>query len=115
MHDPKFDKEVQQKLQELSFSPSDAVWTNVERAVNGDRKRRTPVFWFWTLPAVALTVAGIWYFAGKGAVSRQAALHATPSVSSAHVPSTPDVTATVVPSTSAAVPSPSSDAATPNT
>ena len=86
MHDPKFEKDVQQKLQELSFSPSDAVWNNVARAVNGDRKRRTPVFWLWMLPAVALTVGGIWYFAGKGSPAPVAASSTLPSTSSAASP-----------------------------
>ena len=62
MHDPKFEQEVQQKLQELSFSPSEAVWTNVARAVNGEKKRRVPVFWLFLLPALLLTGAGVVYF-----------------------------------------------------
>lgn len=62
MHDPKFEKEVQQKLEELSFSPSEAVWTRVERAVNGEKKRRVPLFWFFLLPALTLTGAGAIYF-----------------------------------------------------
>jgi hypothetical protein len=62
MHDPKFEKEVQQKLEELSFSPSDAVWDRVEQAVNSEKRRRAPVLWFWLLPAIVLTGAGLVYF-----------------------------------------------------
>ena len=62
MQDPKFEKEVQKKLEELSFSPSDAVWTRVERAVNEDRRRRVPLFWFFLLPALGLAGAGMIYF-----------------------------------------------------
>src|SRR6185503_859950 len=62
MHDPKFEKEVQKKLEELSFSPSEAVWTRVERAVNEKRRRRTPLFWFFLLPSLGLAGAGIIYF-----------------------------------------------------
>jgi hypothetical protein len=63
MHDPKFEKEVQQRLEELSFSPSDAVWTRVEQAVNGKKRRRVPVFWLFLLPAL-LMGAGVIYFSG---------------------------------------------------
>jgi len=62
MHDPKFENEVQKKLEELSFSPSEAVWTRVERAVNEKRRRRLPLFWFFLLPSLGLAGAGIVYF-----------------------------------------------------
>jgi Outer membrane protein beta-barrel domain len=52
MHDPEFEKAVQQKMEELSFMPSDAVWTNVEQAIKPFDKRRTvPLFWLLFLPA----------------------------------------------------------------
>ncbi|HEY4207069.1 MAG TPA: hypothetical protein VGM31_09660 [Puia sp.] len=62
MHDPKFEMEVQKKLEELSFSPSEAVWTRVERAVNEKRRRRVPFFWFFLLPSLGLAGAGMIYF-----------------------------------------------------
>ena len=62
MHDPKFENEVQKKLEELSFSPSEAVWTRVERAVNEKRRRRLPFFWFFLLPSLGLAGAGMIYF-----------------------------------------------------
>ena len=62
MHDPKFEKEVQKKLEELSFSPSEAVWTRVQQAVNEKRRRRTPLFWFFLLPSLGLAGAGMIYF-----------------------------------------------------
>lgn len=65
MHDPKFEKEVQQKLQELSFSPSEAVWSNIERAVNGEKKRRVPIFWLFLLPALTLSGIGVIYFSTR--------------------------------------------------
>src|SRR5882757_1136417 len=64
MHDPKFEKEVQQKLEELSFSPSEAVWTKVERAVNGKKRRSMPLFWLFFLPGLMLVGAGMIYFSG---------------------------------------------------
>src|SRR6266567_6856827 len=62
MHNPKlsenevqrFEKEVQQKMEELEFSPSAAVWENVAKAVRVEKKRRVPFFWLWFLPALLL-------------------------------------------------------------
>ena len=62
MHNPKiaenevqrFEKEVQQKMEELAFSPSAAVWANVEKAISVEKKRRIPFFWLWLLPALLL-------------------------------------------------------------
>lgn len=75
MHDPKtyhndevprFEKEVQQKMEDLSFHPSEAVWANIANAVGGEKKRRRlPVFWLFFLPAFLLMgTAGIYFFAG---------------------------------------------------
>ena len=80
MHDPKFEKEVQQKLQELSFSPSEAVWTNIERAVGGEKKRRVPVFWIFLLSALTMTGTGLVYFSTRtGMAHREIANHAAAS------------------------------------
>ncbi len=59
MHDPKFEKEVQQKMEELSFSPSEAVWKNVEKEIKKEKKRRLPFFWFFLLGGI--TLAGGYY------------------------------------------------------
>ena len=62
MYDPKFEKAVQQKMEELEFSPSDAVWTNIEQAVNANKKRRRlPFFWIFFLSGALLLGAGIVY------------------------------------------------------
>ena len=80
MHDPKFEKEVQQKLQELSFGPSEAVWTNIERAVGGEKKRRVPVSWIFLLSALTMTGTGLVYFSTRtGMAHREIAKHATAS------------------------------------
>ena len=64
MYDPKFEKEVQRKMEELEFSPSETVWTNIEREVTrGKRRRRIPFFWLWMAPALLLSGAAIGYFA----------------------------------------------------
>jgi hypothetical protein len=58
MHDPEFEKKVQQKMEELEFSPSEAVWTNLERRINTDKKRRLPLFWLFFLPGLLLGAGG---------------------------------------------------------
>jgi hypothetical protein len=56
MHDPKFEKAVQDKMEQLEFIPSDSVWENIEIAVAPRRRRAVPVF-FWFLSA-GLLLAG---------------------------------------------------------
>lgn len=58
MHDPKFEKEVQQKMEELAFSPSEAVWTKVEYEINKEKRRRAPLLWLFSLLGFLLVTAG---------------------------------------------------------
>ena len=63
MHDPKFEKEVQQKMAGLEFSPSESVWANVEAALNKPQTRRGfPFFWRLALPGLLLLAGGGYYF-----------------------------------------------------
>lgn len=62
MHDPKFEKEVQQKMAELEFGPSESVWANVEAAINRRRRRRLGMFWRFALPGLLLVAGGAYYF-----------------------------------------------------
>lgn len=65
MHDPKFEKEVQQKMEELVFTPPASVWLNVEKEVNKEKKRRFLPFWLFFLPGTLLVGAGAIYFSGS--------------------------------------------------
>ena len=59
MHDPKFEKAVQDKMEQLEFIPSDSVWENIEIAVAPHRRRRAvPVFFWFLLAGLLLTGAG---------------------------------------------------------
>ena len=59
MHDPKFEKAVQDKMEQLEFIPSDSVWENIETAVASHRRRRAvPVFFWFLLAGLLLTGAG---------------------------------------------------------
>lgn len=65
MYDPKFEKAIQQKMEELEFRPPESVWVNIEKAVVDDRRRKTALFWRYLLPAVlAFAAAGLyWHYA----------------------------------------------------
>ncbi len=56
MQDPNFERQVQQKMEELSFSPPDAVWVKVDAEINKDRKRRKPFLWLFLF--LGLSLAG---------------------------------------------------------
>src|ERR1700744_3895800 len=59
MHDPKFEKEVQRKMDELEFTPSGSVWENVQQTLTPDRRRRAiPLFWWFLVPGLLLLGAG---------------------------------------------------------
>lgn len=58
MHDHNFEKQVQQKMEELSLSPSDAVWENVEDQLHKKKDRRI-IFW---LPLFLIPVILCGYF-----------------------------------------------------
>jgi hypothetical protein len=65
MHDPKFEKEVQQKMEGLEFSPSERVWANLQRGLNKEKRRRAPLFWlFFLLGGMMLGAGGasLFYF-----------------------------------------------------
>jgi hypothetical protein len=65
MHDPKFEKEVQQKMEELEFSPSDLVWANLQRRLHKEKRRRVPLLWlFFLLGGMMLGAGGasLFYF-----------------------------------------------------
>jgi len=55
-----FEKQVQQKMHELKFVPSDAVWPAVEREINQHKKRRVLFIW---LPLLLLLLGGtLWLY-----------------------------------------------------
>ena len=54
MQDPEFEKQVRQKMDELKFSPSDAVWSNVEKEIKKDRRKR-PLLWLFLFLIIALS------------------------------------------------------------
>ncbi|MDP4151393.1 MAG: hypothetical protein Q8943_18450, partial [Bacteroidota bacterium] len=63
MHDPKFEKEVQEKMDGLQFNPSDQVWIRLEQELNKEKRRPLPLFWLFVLVGGMLIGAGgTWFF-----------------------------------------------------
>lgn len=58
MQEQNFEKQVKQKMEELSLTPSEPVWKKVEEQIGSKRHRRR--FFFWLPLAVLLSGAGIW-------------------------------------------------------
>lgn len=59
MSDHEFEKRVKQKMDELRFSPSDAVWSGVQREIGKGRPNRRG--WLW-IPAMIAVVCVTGYF-----------------------------------------------------
>ncbi|HMK26671.1 MAG TPA: hypothetical protein VK483_11645, partial [Chitinophagaceae bacterium] len=60
MRENDFEKNVQNRMDELQLYPSAEVWPEIERRIRKERKRRWFIFWF-LFPAL-LTGAGATYF-----------------------------------------------------
>lgn len=71
MHDPKFEQEVQRKMHDLEFVPSETVWENIRRDMApAERRRWIAAIWWWLVPGLlALTAAGVSYWrSGPGSI-----------------------------------------------
>jgi len=65
MYDHKFERTVRQKMDGLQFSPSGSVWSNIDKAIAGQRRRRRGVMVF-LLPLLLLSGAtGAFIFAAR--------------------------------------------------
>jgi len=60
-----FEKQVQQKMEELKFVPSEAVWPAVEKQIRQRKERRRLLLWWWLLPFLA--GGSIYYYANRDA------------------------------------------------
>ena len=58
-----FEKQVQQKMDELQLRPSTEVWEAVERRIRKEKNRRRFIIWFFIFVALLLGGAG-WWIAG---------------------------------------------------
>jgi hypothetical protein len=64
MHENDFEKQVREKMDQLQFDPSDAVWANVDKEINKDKRRRLPLFWL-VFPLALIMAGGGYYFLVK--------------------------------------------------
>jgi hypothetical protein len=59
MHENNFEKRISEKMQELGFDPTDAVWSAVDKEINKEKKRR-PMFWLLFLSGLVLLGGGFY-------------------------------------------------------
>jgi Outer membrane protein beta-barrel domain len=60
MHENNFENQVHDKMQQLGFDPSDAVWTAVDKEINKDKKRRKPFLIFFLFSGLMLVGGGFY-------------------------------------------------------
>jgi hypothetical protein len=65
----RFEEQVREKMDELRFSPSSAVWSGVEAELDRRRKRRF-IYW-WLAPAAAIIIVGSLYLNNHLVSSKQ--------------------------------------------
>jgi hypothetical protein len=59
MHDPKFEQEVQRRMHDLEFVPSESVWAGVRQAIAPRKRRRAAAILWWLFPGMLLVAGGI--------------------------------------------------------
>ncbi len=65
MEENKFEKQVQQKMDELKLNPSDTVWGNIQARIEKRKKRRGLILIF-SLLFIALFSGGYWFLNSPG-------------------------------------------------
>jgi hypothetical protein len=64
MQEQNFEKQVREKMDELSFVPSAPVWGKVEEQIRNKKEKRRIIFWL--LPLLLVSGLGWWLFTDKG-------------------------------------------------
>lgn len=64
MQEQNFEKQVREKMDELSFVPSAPVWEKVEEQIRSKKEKRRIIFWL--LPLMVCTGLGWWLIAENG-------------------------------------------------
>jgi hypothetical protein len=59
MHDPKFEQEVQRRMHDLEFVPSESVWAGIRQGIAPRRRRRVAAVIWWLFPGMLVVAAGI--------------------------------------------------------
>jgi len=82
MSDHQFERNVQQKMDEFRLHPSEAVWTNVEKKIRVQKRRRKGLFWIPVL--LLLTAVGYQIFTLKEINNSTSTQVATKKTSNGH-------------------------------
>ena len=61
MHENNFEKQVQEKMDQLGFDPSDAVWAAVNKEINKGKRRRRPFFILFFFSGLLIVGGGIYF------------------------------------------------------
>jgi Outer membrane protein beta-barrel domain len=77
MHENNFEKQVREKMDQLGFDPSDAVWSAVDRELNKEKKRRVPLFWLFLFSGLVLA-GGVYYYSANKNAAKQMKLIGQP-------------------------------------
>jgi hypothetical protein len=73
MHEQSFEKRVQQKMDELSLTPSAPVWQKVEEQIRKKKERRRVLFWI--LPLLLVGGGAYWLLSGTGRTAAPVSSH----------------------------------------
>ncbi len=84
-----FEKNVQQRLDELKLRPSDAVWNNVEYSIRKDKRRRRMILWLPIL-LMFLGTSGYFLINKNGFISAETAVKKNQNNKNNTVSSTPE-------------------------
>src|SRR5208282_5033299 len=75
MHDPKFEQEVQRRMNDLEFVPSESVWAGIQQGIAPRQRRRAVAILWWLFPGMLLVAGGLLMYrhsAPKNAVAAAA-------------------------------------------
>jgi hypothetical protein len=61
MHENNFEKQVQEKMDQLGFDPSDAVWAAVDKEINKGKRHRRPFFILFFFSGLLIAGGGIYF------------------------------------------------------
>ena len=65
MREDEFEKQVRKKMDQLGFTPSESVWTGVDREINQEKKRRVPLFWLFFVSGLLLAGSTYYFITNK--------------------------------------------------
>jgi hypothetical protein len=79
MHDPKFEQEVQRRMHDLEFVPSESVWAGIQQGIAPRERRRAVAILWWLFPGMLLLAGGIVMYRHSASTSGVAAVVPAPA------------------------------------